>query len=387
MTTINCQSEPQSNETIDFSKCRICFSKTMIKYGIHRTVLARAYKNLIGVDVAEEDSPCHYLCLTCANQLVKFNRFKYQCERARKYLEERSNINSDPPYSNYLHLSISKTYITSSFDAIPTTNDLKIEIQEEFDSNESPSLPSIENLVYTDEIKIEKVKKPNFESKDSLMEFGRQFDVLVTVLSKDEQFHDVLNRKLSGNYLNSPYKCEMCYKGFMSAELLKKHLLSQHDESRGNVVCEFCRFRYKDRRGLNQHLKSHRLKFSCKQCSYVSRTTFNAKEHFKMHGGQLHECRHCGKSYEKLSSHLTHLRIQHPSEFIWCDVCGEAFIGDFGLNAHKKRAHKHLSLPSKCSSCDKHFLDTSALNRHLSTNTCSEQACVHCGEGFSKPYI
>lgn len=77
---------------------------------------------------------------------------------------------------------------------------------------------------------MEKVKKPNFENKDSLMAFERQFDVVVSVLSKDEQLDDVLNRKLSGNYLNSPYKCDMCYKGYMSAELLKKHLLSQHDE-------------------------------------------------------------------------------------------------------------------------------------------------------------
>ncbi|CAH0602469.1 unnamed protein product [Chrysodeixis includens] len=390
MSAINCQSESiavTNDMTMDFTKCCICFSKD-IKFRVHRAVLAHAYRRIIGADVVATDFPCNLICSICAHQLLRFDHFKNQCVRAKEFLESRNVQSEEPPYSTYLQLSISKTYITSSFDDIPDTTDLKIEPPDTFESNgnSQPSSPTENLKIYTDEIKIEKgeKKKGFFESKESLKEFERQYDVAISVLSKDEQFEDVMSRKLSGNYLNSPYKCDMCYKGFMSEELLKKHVLSQHDASRGDVVCEFCRFRYKDRRGLNQHLKSHRLKFSCKQCSYVSRTTFNAKEHFKMHGGQLHECRHCGKSYEKLSSHLTHLRIQHPSEFIWCDVCGEAFIGDFGLNAHKKRAHRHLSLPAKCSSCDKCFLDQSALKRHSLTNSCSEQSCVLCGEAFEQ---
>lgn len=212
------------------------------------------------------------------------------------------------------------------------------------------------------------------------------FNVEIAVLSKEEQQRDVSDRKKSVNYLHSPYRCEQCFKGFMDEDNLHKHSMTQHDLSRGLIVCEFCKFRYKDKRGLNQHLKKHRLKFICRQCKYVARTTFSAKEHYKMHSGQIHECKHCGKSYGKLSSHLSHMRVHHPLDLVWCEYCGEPFIGEFGLNGHKKRAHRDLIFPSDatCDICNTHFTNVSALKVHISRSKegACETGCVHCGLGF-----
>ncbi|XP_075989723.1 uncharacterized protein LOC142985434 isoform X2 [Anticarsia gemmatalis] len=222
------------------------------------------------------------------------------------------------------------------------------------------------------------------ENEFAIKNFETTFDVAVTILNHEQQIQDVLDRKLTNNYKYSPYKCELCYKGFMDDAGLKKHVLYQHDESRGGIVCEICHFRYKDKRGLNQHLKSHRLKFSCRQCNFVSRTTFNAKEHYKMHTGLIHKCDHCGKSYDKLSSHLTHMRLHHPSLFIWCEVCGDAFIGQFGLNAHKKLAHRHLTLDHSCTNCGTNFTSLEVLNKHTCSYKCNDHtiSCIHCGEVF-----
>ncbi|KAJ0184392.1 hypothetical protein K1T71_000815 [Dendrolimus kikuchii] len=234
--------------------------------------------------------------------------------------------------------------------------------------------------------KVSQKEEKRFESKDNLANFENMYNVDVVVLSKEEQMKAVLDRKKGISYLHSPYKCDLCFKGFMDVDNLTKHCMSQHDSSRGLVVCEFCKFRYKDQRSLNQHLKKHRLKFACRQCKYVSRTTFNAKEHHKMHSGQKHECKQCGKSYEKMSSHLSHMRIHHPSDMVWCEYCGESFIGDFGLNAHKKRAHRNLKLPPNaiCELCNTNFMNIEALNKHKDRQTKGfcDISCVHCGSGF-----
>nr|XP_049695825.1 zinc finger protein 501 [Helicoverpa armigera] len=256
----------------------------------------------------------------------------------------------------------------------------KIEIKKE--TNIAPIEDLASQNKNTENPKKIKKKGKYFETKDNIDDFEKSFNVEIVILSREQQFKDVLERKNSTNYLQSPYKCENCYKGYMSEDILKKHMLSQHDKSRGDIVCEFCKFRYKDRRGLNHHLKTHRLKFVCKQCSYVSRTTFNAKEHFKMHRGQLHQCDHCGKSHEKLSSHLSHIRLHHPSSLVWCHICAQACVGEFGLNAHMKKAHRDFPLPISCATCGTHFVSHTALTRHSRAALCSEHACVHCGEGY-----
>ncbi|KAJ8706899.1 hypothetical protein PYW07_012977 [Mythimna separata] len=405
----------------DLLACRACLSTNRKLYRLQQDKLAQAYKSLIGHEVSPFDTLPQYICTYCRALLLKFDSFRDHCQRATRYLEDarlkNKNINSDylnnfQPYIQYeisemkqidvtdenlLHLKIDDKDDQFDYsDQIAYTDDTALQIYAENVKieNEVTELETVKTLKskkkknYTSKKRVTKkneLVKNNgkfFETKENMSDFEKAYDVEIIILSQSQQLQDVLDRKTSANYLHSPYKCELCFKGYMGADILKKHVLSQHDPSRGSVVCEFCRFRYKDRRGLNQHLKSHRLKFSCKQCSYVSRTTFNAKEHFKMHGGQMHECRHCGKSYEKLSSHLSHLRIQHPSQFVWCDVCGDAFIGAFGLNAHKKRAHRHLSLPSTCGACGIHFIDDAALDRHSSQDRCSEHSCVHCGEPF-----
>ncbi|KAG6463458.1 zinc finger protein 2 homolog [Manduca sexta] len=231
--------------------------------------------------------------------------------------------------------------------------------------------------------KVNKIKGKYFETKENMTNFESMYDVEIVILTKEQQLNDLLERKSSHNYLNSPFKCQYCYKGFIDEDNLKKHFKAQHDPSRGDVTCEFCQYRYKDKRGLNQHLKSHRLKFVCRQCKYVSRTTYNAKEHFKMHRGYLHECKDCGKCYEKLSTYLTHMRIHHPAELVWCDLCGEPFIGEFGLNGHKKRAHRDLQFPSDCACrCGARFTNPIALRVHASARACAQPCCSLCGQAF-----
>lgn len=53
-------------------------------------------------------------------------------------------------------------------------------------------------------------------------------DHKLVILSKQEQKDEVLSRKNSANYLNSVYKCEHCFKGFMTEATYKNHM-ARHD--------------------------------------------------------------------------------------------------------------------------------------------------------------
>ncbi|CAB3252251.1 unnamed protein product [Arctia plantaginis] len=409
----------------DLLTCRTCLATERKLYSIYEQNLFDAYKTLIGNEVSPFDGLPQYICNFCGTLLLKFITFRRNSEQAQNYLEHAKITKSNLTTNYLISLKRSTTKVIditqNEISELKTDYDeLNELILQEFDytetieedskiftdfikhieepkttklSNNTHSKSNINKLLKEDNSKpTQNIKRSNstqkkgryFEIDEKLRDFEKVYNVDVIILSAEEQMKDVISRKLSSNYLHSPYKCELCYKGVMDEDSLKKHVLYQHDPSRGSIICEYCSFRYKDKRGLNQHLKSHRLKFACKQCSYVSRTTFNAKEHYKMHTGHTHKCRHCGKAYEKLSSHLTHLRMQHPSDFIWCNICGEAFIGEFGLNAHKKRAHRHLNLPFHCVSCDVYFASEPALTRHSSVGTCSSSACVHCGDPFDK---
>ncbi|XP_048002632.1 zinc finger protein OZF-like isoform X1 [Leguminivora glycinivorella] len=206
---------------------------------------------------------------------------------------------------------------------------------------------------------------------------------LITLQGKEEQLAEIAARKRSQNYVESRYKCEACGKGFNAEAAFNNHL-TRHSPSEGEFACEICAVRYKKKYRWQVHQDVHRLKFICNECNYVSRDRCQAKRHYDMHAGKTYKCPHCEKSFNKMTSFLTHVRVVHPAQCAACDVCGETFVGDKGLKMHKNRAHAEKSQHFKCPTCSANFLSIEALNRH--TESAGEhidkdlRPCEQCGE-------
>ncbi|XP_063829760.1 zinc finger protein 583-like isoform X3 [Ostrinia nubilalis] len=162
--------------------------------------------------------------------------------------------------------------------------------------------------------------------------------VNIITLSREEQFQEIENRKTSSNYLNSVFKCEHCYKGFIDGKAWKHHL-SRHEPKPGDVECEICKFRFKSKRHLSKHVALHEKKYACKACPYVSKCTTQAKQHQRWHKGVTYKCQHCDEILSKWTSYLSHVRLKHPSEFI-CGSCGYSFVSRLGLSMHRTMMHK-----------------------------------------------
>lgn len=417
--------------------CHGCLSQSKL---INNYRIAELYKLLVHPELTLNEELAH-LCHICCALLHKYAAFRERCLQARDILQNITkykliNKSSLLPYSqtevntiNYpetewteevtTHTEKSEVLYVNKTNTQIEVNKVKLEndesIKEEdcdihteelflMDVNVNKELDKKRGKVRkvkkrskkdkrVDEVELHVEERPKFkqkgkyfETKDNIANFERLYDVNVIVLSKEQQIKDIAERNNGFDY---PYRCSDCLKGFMDEHNLEKHRKALHDSSRGNAVCEICKVRYSDRRNLNRHLRSHRLKFACRQCKHISRNTCKAVEHYKMHVGKLYKCDHCGKEYLKLTTYLTHIRIRHPSELIWCDVCGDSSISKVGLNAHKNLAHKELKFPPdcKCVNCGTEFANAHALHRHTnaSDNSSCEKlsSCLHCGEGFS----
>ncbi|GBP46286.1 Zinc finger protein 680 [Eumeta japonica] len=207
----------------------------------------------------------------------------------------------------------------------------------------------------------------------------------IIILSKEQQLEELESRKNSLNYLNSPYKCNKCYKGFLEDITFKNHMV-RHEEYSGEFTCEICQIRCETKRKLRSHcISTHERKYECRECGHMSNTCNQAPEHEKWHKGHTYSCEICGQVFRKSTTCLSHVRLRHPTQHV-CDVCGDSFIGAHGLTMHKRRAHKNTleeaaSLDGYCADCDFWFASKRALDGHFSASakhSGDNQFCHNC---------
>ncbi|CAB3242597.1 unnamed protein product [Arctia plantaginis] len=214
------------------------------------------------------------------------------------------------------------------------------------------------------------------------------------ILSKEEQVASMIARSKTLNYILSPYKCELCYKGFVDTKAYENHKV-KHDERSGSHSCEICRMRYRSAQLLRTHaVTAHSRLFKCNKCGHTTHTANQARVHEKWHSGFTYECQLCGHKFRKPTSYLSHMRKRHPTEHV-CNVCGESFVGKHGLQMHKSKSHRNDVLVKEtceeseadryCTECDIQFFTREAWKRHilcsvkhtLKNETSSE--CAICG--------
>ncbi|CAG9790679.1 unnamed protein product [Diatraea saccharalis] len=409
--------------------CRVCLCTDVKLYDIYKYRLESAYENLTGFKVLPLDGYPQYTCGVCSTLLTKWLSFKNLCQKSLEVLkfayEQNHLITTE--YVASLHLN---THILSNFSKgrynlsyYDDETHIEDEICNKYEDNSNTDTNDLdfnnEEPNYETHIKIEhkpvhlllsekftetktKVKKKKVlkcekkvfennqdnEASESDSQDVDPFDnndIELIILSKDQQMDEVRARMESLNYSQSLYKCNKCFKGFMSSATYKNHMVT-HDPSTGSHVCEICQTRWPTVGKLRTHLTSHEKRYVCKLCGHVTKSRFKAKEHYQWHSGHKYICNICGASFEKSTSHLTHVRIHHPSQHS-CEVCGESFIGENGLHMHRKKAHRSTENDEKkptCSCCDVTFQTVEALKKHKAKNVdCSNiMPCVQCGENF-----
>ncbi|XP_050357447.1 zinc finger protein 569-like [Nymphalis io] len=198
-------------------------------------------------------------------------------------------------------------------------------------------------------------------------------------ISQEEQNALVKDRQKTKNYIDSPYRCEFCFKGFREVATFEKHMKKHDPECSGKLQCDACKIYCPDTRKMYKHMNmSHLFKYSCQMCSYVCFSRGQAKMHYRWHKNVTYSCPHCKKEFSKASTRLTHIRIKHPSMNI-CNLCGRSFVSVTGLYCHKKLAHSKeeveeptvevdTSHPLYCAECGIQFRNEIAFATHFGSS-------------------
>lgn len=223
-----------------------------------------------------------------------------------------------------------------------------------------------------------------------------------------EQFEDLAEYE-KHQYTHNPtedHVCNLCGKGFESAEILTGHTLL-HNVTGLLVMCPFCKQLIR-RSALTQHIKygHNNIKPRCNVCLKTFANPNNLKRHMMIHSGiRQFECDICFKRFHQKITMQTH-RLTHIHPFA-CNECDETFPSKADLVTHKEsnectkskvqkvrdelmKTAKHeittnlgKLLGYACALCKKMFSVESALEQHIDTVHLvdpNELLCSECGE-------
>ncbi|KAI5635917.1 zinc-finger double domain-containing protein [Phthorimaea operculella] len=264
--------------------------------------------------------------------------------------------------------------------------------------NKSSNISDIWELVYKqslsmtdenlDDVDCSSFKK-NASTKHQINKFisltrklSQLYNMEVKFLSIEDHRREIEDRRNSDKYVNAPYRCELCCKVYVFEDTYKRHMIS-HDPSSGDVECEICQYRFKNRKRYMNHFHIyHTKKIICKECGVVNRAWNFAKQHYKWHGGVTTVCDQCGKHFPDKKLYCMHVRAVHRAELATtlCLLCGDTYNGETGLRMHMDKAHRQAA---RCGDCGAMFRSTEALEAHIA-NSCvpGGSSCPLCGDNF-----
>ncbi|XP_030002486.1 gastrula zinc finger protein XlCGF57.1-like isoform X1 [Sphaeramia orbicularis] len=99
--------------------------------------------------------------------------------------------------------------------------------------------------------------------------------------------------------------------------------------------------------------------------------------------GKQHQCSVCGKTFDRRSEFMIHMRSHTGEKPFGCSVCGKRFASKSNLSTHMKIHTGEKSFV--CSVCGKRFTHNSSLFNHVRIHTgVREFSCLECGKRFNR---
>ncbi|XP_045456156.1 zinc finger protein 502-like [Melitaea cinxia] len=384
-----------------FQVCRICLAVDLHLHPMSMCKLEKAYENLTGITLSNEDELPQKLCTECARRLLNSDKLRSRSLRANSLLQEivkkqkiitvqsiaainrednhlasvlTKKLFEPEHYDSYIEYNeaqdeqtdktpiqeiediksekneeifINEIYTESNNDVINENNDNDFVVTN-YSSDDSLPLETQRKKVKkikTKEKKRKKVEKIQNEPKIDRRRKPFLNDDLnetlftITDLTFEEQVAEINKRRETSNYKNSMYKCTACFKGFLDETAYNGHM-TRHTNQCGEYECDICKTHFKHPHALRKHITAHHTqRFSCNRCVYVTTHRQTARLHERWHKGTKYQCPHCQDEFVKFTTYMGHIRIKHPSDFV-CGLCGYSFVSEKGIELHKKLKHR-----------------------------------------------
>lgn len=171
-------------------------------------------------------------------------------------------------------------------------------------------------------------------------------------------------------YMNWPFKCIYCSRGFNNQEDCNKHMASHDAET--PYECVLCSAKFSCKENLQRHGFTHYVEnmFRCKQCCKVFKTKHSLDRHIICHSVKLISCEICGKIFNRKDSMKSHMMTHGIMRPFHCPKCKKTF-------KHKSSVKVHLISHSgdevcPCHICENELNGEKQISDHMSY---SEKLC------------
>ena len=137
------------------------------------------------------------------------------------------------------------------------------------------------------------------------------------------------------------FSCKICVKNFKSSLELLSHREIKHKSEKQPYTCHICENSYSDRRGLKNHLSTHKDKsFPCQVCPKNFATLKSFKVHMRLHEdsnmAKPFTCSICNRGFNKKEYLTNHHRVHSGERPFSCEFCNESFAHSSTLSLHRK---------------------------------------------------
>ncbi|XP_063371703.1 transcription factor Ouib-like [Cydia amplana] len=259
--------------------CRVCLMLDCRLYNIHEYKLADTFTRISGTTVSRDRLP-QYLCAYCLVLLLKCASFRDMCLRTLKQLTpalHKGALDTDYIRKYQLpHRSLNLTQTElETIDLLPSEDvhnvqDEHIVLIDNINKAYAQIKPEIQEDLINNDFEDEFAIKDSKISKRKTANIKTVEDNLKTKKTCKRQTEEIAARKKSESYLESPFKCEDCGKGFDAESAYNNHRIMRHSPSNGSHSCDICTSYYTHRR-IYGHRKRHQQKYICNECDFVSR--------------------------------------------------------------------------------------------------------------------
>ncbi|XP_067141266.1 gastrula zinc finger protein XlCGF7.1-like [Centruroides vittatus] len=158
-------------------------------------------------------------------------------------------------------------------------------------------------------------------------------------------------------------------------------------------MCTRCNGSFSDPSTLKKHERTYTREkpYKCTSCNRGFSQSGNMLTHMSwaclnvqtdMYQISCHCCKKAFKDVKKLNSHLRREEIKSSVKYR-CLTCQKNFVQKSALDNHRKI---HLKVkPHTCTRCNRSFSDPSTLKKHERTHTREKPyKCTRCNRGFSQ---
>ncbi|XP_036089332.1 PR domain zinc finger protein 5 isoform X1 [Rousettus aegyptiacus] len=179
-------------------------------------------------------------------------------------------------------------------------------------------------------------------------------------------------------------KADSCGKRLKSKEALRRHQENVHaGDPKRKLVCSVCGKKCSSPSSLQEHRKIHEI-FDCQECMKKFISANQLKRHMITHSEKRpYHCEICNKSFKRLDQVGAHKVIHSEDKPYQCKLCGKGFAHRNVYKNHKKTHSEER--PFQCEACRALFRTPFSLQRHLLTHN-SERTfkCHHCDSTFKR---